>query len=143
MTETPTVGSANSLGRAADRTRCYRGEDEQDGCRTGPLVRHPLKCGTIAPTSAGGDGDRAMKVVPVQTVAAILGPDPHPLELEYHLLARLFGKTSGAFCGRWDEARGEGVWFHSPDTKAIFEAPAVEEVIFRETVRSRFRSIVF
>jgi hypothetical protein len=84
-----------------------------------------------------------MKVVPVQTVAAILGPEPHPLELEQHLLARLFGKTSGAFCGRWDDARMEGVWFHSPDTKAIFEAPAVGEVIFRETVRSRFRSVVF
>jgi hypothetical protein len=84
-----------------------------------------------------------MKVVRIETVAAILGPDPHPMELARHLTARLFGKTSGAFFGHWDDARGEGAWFHSPDTKAIFEPPAVEEVIFRETLRSRFRSVVF
>lgn len=84
-----------------------------------------------------------MKVVRIETVAAILDPDPHPLELARHLTARLFGKTSGAFFARWDEGRGEGVWFHSPDTTAMFEAPPVEEVLFRETMRSRFRSVVF
>ena len=84
-----------------------------------------------------------MKIVRVETVAAILDPDPQPLELARHLAARLFGKTSGAFFGRWDEHRRGGVWFHSPETTAIFEPPTVEEVIFRETMRSRFRSVVF
>jgi len=88
-----------------------------------PLTRHP------AP-----DAGRALDA---------LGGGEQPLELARHLIARLFGKTGGAVFGRWDEARGEGVWFHSPDTTAIFESPAVEEVIFRETVRSRFRSVVF
>ena len=84
-----------------------------------------------------------MKVVRVETVAAILGPDPQPLEGARHLTARLFGKASGAFIGRWDEPRAEGVWFHSLDTRAIFEPPTVDDVIFRETMRARFRSVVF
>lgn len=66
-----------------------------------------------------------------------------PLSVAQRLWAYLLGKSEGGFYGRWDDARGEGVWFYSRDAKAIFEPPAVDEVVYRETDRVRFRSVVF
>ena len=66
-----------------------------------------------------------------------------PLSVAQRLWAYLLGKSEGGFYGRWDDARGEGVWFYSRDAKAIFEPPPVDEVVYRETDRLRFRSVVF
>ena len=84
-----------------------------------------------------------MKIHRIDPTPAELPPDPHPSELATHLVKFLFGKSDGAFFGKWDQAAGVGTWFYSRDTLAVFELPQVEEAVYRETNRSRFRSVVF
>ena len=84
-----------------------------------------------------------MKVHRIDPIPAELPPEPHPLELAAHLTRYLFGKSEGAFFGKWDQAVGAGTWFYSRDTVAMFEAPRVHETVYHETDRSRFRSVVF
>ena len=84
-----------------------------------------------------------MKVHRIDPTPAGLPPNPHPLELAAHLAKYLLGKSDGAFFGKWDQAAEEGVWFYSRDTFAMFEAPRVDEVVYQETDRARFRSVIF
>ena len=84
-----------------------------------------------------------MKVHRIDPTPAELPPNPHPLELSAHLASYLFSKSDGAFFGKWNQASGDGLWFYSRDTFAIFEMPRVDEVVYRETDRARFRSVVF
>ncbi len=84
-----------------------------------------------------------MKTVKMTTALPELGNDPSPLALAQYIAAYLSNKTDGAVFGTWDDGESSGTWFYSRDTKATFCAPAVDEVIFRETDRLRFRSVVF
>jgi hypothetical protein len=84
-----------------------------------------------------------MKIVRIDTSPPALTEDAQPLSVANYLVARLFQMRSGALCGAWDEAAGEGTWFHCRDATAMFGAVSVEEVIRRESVRGVFRSLVF
>ena len=74
---------------------------------------------------------------------APLPPDAHPHDLAARLVGYLVSKAEGALFGKWDTEARVGTWFYSRDALAIFEAPRVDEVVFRETDRARFRSVIF
>ena len=75
--------------------------------------------------------------------ASELAPNPHPYDLAVYLVSYLFQKSQGAFFGKWDALTNTGTWFYSQDALAIFEAPGVDEIVYTETDRSRFRSVIF
>jgi hypothetical protein len=86
---------------------------------------------------------RRMKTVTVDTR---LPPPTHDVgahQLAAYLAGYLCDKSSGALYGQWDEATRRGTWFYSTDAAAIFSAPSVDEVLFEEDQRWRFRSVVF
>ena len=84
-----------------------------------------------------------MKTFRINTAPPNLADDPSPLELANFLLAQLFLRHRGAIFGRWDEARGHGLWFYCHDVLAMFDDVRIDELIYHDPVRTRFRSVVF
>ena len=84
-----------------------------------------------------------MRTVEIDPDLPFPGQDASPLDLAQYIVARLSRRASGALYGKWDQARREGVWFFSDDALCIFDAPPVDEVVFRDGDRARFRSVVF
>jgi hypothetical protein len=84
-----------------------------------------------------------MKTLRFGPVPARLDADPHPMRLAEYIAGYLSSKAEGGVFAEWDDAKGAGLWFYSKDGKAIFRSPEVDEVLFREDSRSRFRSVVF
>jgi hypothetical protein len=84
-----------------------------------------------------------MKTVTVNTAAPPPTSDAMADRVAGYLAAYLFGKSGGALYGRWDEGRRRGVWFYSADASAMFAAPRVDDVLFEEEQRWRFRSVIF
>ena len=85
----------------------------------------------------------AVKTVKIDTSLPELPDDAPALLVAQYVVARLFHIRHGALFGRWDDAKGEGIWFHCRETKAMFDSVTVDEVIFRERDRCRFRSVIF
>ena len=84
-----------------------------------------------------------MKTVRINTTLLVLNSDSSPLAIAEHIGAFLFHKTSGAVFGRWDETLNTGLWFYSQDNRAHVGDASVDEVIFSESDRNRFRSVIF
>jgi hypothetical protein len=84
-----------------------------------------------------------VKTVKIDTTLPELNDDTPPLFVARFVIARLFQMRSGALIGKWDETAGEGIWFHCRNARAMFESVTVDEVVFRERDRSRFRSVIF
>ena len=84
---------------------------------------------------------RTHRITP--SAAEVPPPDAHPYDLAAFIVSYLFRMIDGALFAKWDDAAGSGTWVYSRDEMAIFEAPRVDEVVWRETSRSRFRSVVF
>ena len=84
-----------------------------------------------------------MKTVTVGSMPLEIDPEPHPMHLAQYLAGYLASKASGGVYGDWDDATRSGVWFYSKDGHAIFRRPTVDEILFKEPDRSRFRSVVF
>jgi hypothetical protein len=89
-----------------------------------------------------------MKTVTINTAAPlpahdVMPPDATGHEVAAYLAAYLFRQTRGALHGRWDEPTRRGAWFYSTAATAAPESVPVDEVIFDEDQRWRFRSVVF
>ena len=84
-----------------------------------------------------------MKTVTVDTRLPPPTNDVAAHQLAAYLAGYLCDKSSGALYGQWDEGKRRGTWFYSTDAAAIFTAPPVDEILFEEDQRWRFRSVVF
>jgi hypothetical protein len=84
-----------------------------------------------------------MKTVRIGATPSGIGPDAHPMQVAEYVAAYLSSKSSGGVFAEWDDASNSGLWFYSGDGRAVFRTPRVDEVIFREHDRGRFRSVIF
>ena len=84
-----------------------------------------------------------MKLVKLDTAAARPAGDDMAHPWAAYLAAYLFSKTRGALHGKGDEVTRRGLWFYSTDAATKPDAATVDEMIFEEDQRWRFRSVIF
>jgi hypothetical protein len=84
-----------------------------------------------------------MKTYPVLDKPPDPGENPHPMELAPYILWRFLQMRSGGLYAKWDPESGKGVWFYSKERDYIFREPRRDGIIYEDSNRSRFRSLIF